>query len=129
MEHQDMESVSKIEQHLRLIADTLLLNGTLTNCPGLIHGKMGISIFFFHYARHTGNSLFEDYALGLIEEMQTQIHANSPADYERGIAGIGTGIDYLIRNNFLNADDDIFEDFDQKVSCRDVRFLAGFLPI
>ncbi|MDH6358179.1 hypothetical protein [Parabacteroides sp. PF5-9] len=36
----------------------LLLNGTLTECPGLVYGKMGIAVFFFHYA------------LDLIGEMQ-----------------------------------------------------------
>lgn len=39
---------------LTKIADWLLLNGTLTKCPGLLHGKLGIAIFFFHYARYTG---------------------------------------------------------------------------
>jgi len=32
------------EQKLRQIADMLLLNGTITDCPGLIHGKAGIAI-------------------------------------------------------------------------------------
>ena len=41
-----------IEQHLCQIADMLLLNGTLTDCPGFIHGKTGMAIFFFHYARY-----------------------------------------------------------------------------
>ena len=104
-----------IEKELQHIVNILLLNGTLTACPGLIHGKMGIAIFFFHYARYTENSLFEDYALDLIGEIQEQVHANNPADYERGIAGIGVGIDYIIRSNFLEADDDIFDDFDQRM--------------
>ena len=106
---------TEIEQDLRHIADMLLLNGTLSDCPGLIHGKTGIALFFFHYARHTGNELFENYAMDLIEEIQSQIHVNSPANYERGIAGIGTGIDYLIRNKYLEADDDIFDDLDQRM--------------
>jgi hypothetical protein len=104
-----------IEQDLRQIADMLLLNGTLTECPGLVHGKMGIAVFFFHYARYSENMLFVDYALDLIEEIQEQLHVNSPADYEKGIAGIGVGIDYLIRNDFLDAEDDIFDDFDQRM--------------
>ena len=100
---------------LRQIVDILLLNGTLTECPGLVHGKMGIAIFFFHYAQYADNMLFADYALDLIGEMQNQIHVNSPADYEKGIAGIGVGIDYLIRNNFLNVEDDICEDLDHRM--------------
>ena len=80
----------KIEEDLQQIANMLLLNGTLTQCPGLVHGKMGIAIFFFHYALFTGNELFADYAMDVIGEMLDQIHVNSPADYERGIAGIGS---------------------------------------
>ena len=59
--------------------------------------------------------MYADYAIDLIGEIQTQIHNTSPADYEKGIAGIGVGMDYLFRNNFLQADDDIFDDFDQRM--------------
>ena len=100
---------------LQKIADILLLNGLLIDCPGLIHGKMGIEVFLFHYAKYTDNVLFDDYAFDMIVEMQKQIHENSPADYERGIAGIGVGLDYLIRNHFFEADDDFFEDFDKRM--------------
>ncbi|GHT15375.1 hypothetical protein FACS189426_22930 [Bacteroidia bacterium] len=106
---------TEIEQNLQQIAEMLVLNGTLTECPGLVHGKMGIAVFFFHYAQHTSNELFADYAMDVIGEMLNQIHVNSPADYEKGLAGIGVGIDYLIRNNFLDVEDDICEDFDQRM--------------
>jgi len=105
----------KFKQDLHQIADMLLLNGTLTECPGLVHGKMGIAVFFFHYAKYTGNELFADYAMDLIGEILNQIHVNSPADYERGIAGIGVGMDYLIRNDFLKVEEDICEDFDGRM--------------
>lgn len=112
-----MEVNDRVEMKKDLcdIADMLLLNGMLTKCPGLVHGKMGIAVFFFHYARYTGNALFTDYALDLIQGLQEQIHNNSPADYERGIAGIGVGIDYLIQNELLDAEDDLFEDLDQRM--------------
>jgi hypothetical protein len=100
---------------LKKTADILILNGTLVESPGLIHGKMGIAVFFFHYAKFTDNELFEDYAMELIEEIRNQIHVNSPANYETGLAGIGVGIDYLIHNDFLEADEDIFEDFDKRM--------------
>ena len=83
---------TKIEQDLRQIADMLLLNGTLVSCPGLLNGKIGIAVFFFHYAQHTRNELFEDYAVDLIGLIHEQIHANSPSDYETGLAGIGIAI-------------------------------------
>lgn len=101
-----------IGKDLQQIVEMLLLNGTLTEDPGLVHGKMGIAVFLFHYARYTKNMLFEDYAMDLIGEMQNQLYANSCADYEKGVAGIGVGIGYLIQNNYLDAEDDIFEDLD-----------------
>lgn len=103
------------ERQLRQIAEMLLLNGTLVDCPGLIYGKTGIVIFFFHYARYTENSLFEDYAWDLIGEVQNQIYTNIPTNYKKGVAGIAIGIDFLIRNNFIEADEDIFEDFDERM--------------
>jgi len=90
-----VQNRSKIIKHdLEQIADMLLINGTLTECPGLIHGKMGIAVFFFYYAKYTDDMLFADYAMNLIGETLNQIHVNSSADYEKGIAGIGVGIDF-----------------------------------
>lgn len=109
------QSYTKQEQSLQQIVDMLLLNGTLTKCPGIIYGKIGIAIFFFHYARYISNMLFSDYALDLIVELQKQLHANYRADYEKGIAGIGVGIDYLINSEFLDVETDIFEDFDERM--------------
>ena len=103
------------ESHLQEIADMLLLNGTLTECPGLVHGKMGIAVFFFHYAQYTNSLLFADYAMDLFGEMLNQLHVNSPADYENGLAGIGVGFNYLILKNFLNVEDDICGDFDARM--------------
>lgn len=103
--------------HIELsqIVDRLLLNGTLTKCPGLMHGKLGIAIFFFEYAHYTGEVLFEEYAWDLITAIQEQIHANYRPDYEKGIAGIGVGIDYLVRHGFIEAEKDLFEDFDERM--------------
>ena len=105
----------QIKKDLQQITDMLLLNGTLTECPGLVHGKMGIAIFFFHYAQYTNNMLFADYAMDLIDQILNQLHVNSPANYKKGIAGIGVGFDYMIRNNFLDIEDDICEDFDGRM--------------
>lgn len=48
-----ISSNTTIEKQISHIVGTLLLNGTLTESPGLVHGKMGIAIFFFHYAQYT----------------------------------------------------------------------------
>lgn len=110
-----MISETAIKNELVKISDILLLNGTLTESPGLINGKTGIAIFFFHYSQYTKNILYADYAMDIIYEIQNQIHYNSSADYENGIAGIGVGIDYLIKNNFLISGNDIYEDLDKRM--------------
>lgn len=103
------------DPQLSQIAEWLLLNGTLNSCAGLLHGKMGIALFFFHYAHFTNQSLFEEYAWNLLMGIQEQIHANYRPDYESGIAGIGVGMDYLIRKEFLAVDPDFFEDLDKRM--------------
>jgi lantibiotic modifying enzyme len=45
-----------------------------------VHGKIGIAVFFFHYAQYTGSELYDDYAMGLISEILNQIHVNSQAE-------------------------------------------------
>lgn len=103
------------EEELQQIADMLLLNGTLTKCPGLVHGKMGVAIFFFQYARYSQNPLFAEYAMDVIGELVKPLHANYRSDYEKGIAGIGAGIHYLIKEELVDVDIHIFEDFDERM--------------
>jgi len=110
-----IQNFSTNDHTLQQIADMLMLNGLITDRTGLVHGKTGIAIFFFHYARYTGNELFEDYAMDLFGEIRSQIHKNSQVDYEEGIAGIGIGIDYLVQNKFLMPEGDIFKDFDDRM--------------
>ena len=97
---------------------TLILNGALTECPGLFYGKTGIAVFFFHYARSTDSALFREYAFDLIEEIQEQMTATISARYDTGLSGIGVGFEYFLQNGFIEAEgDDFFEDFDARM-CR-----------
>jgi hypothetical protein len=41
--------------YLEHIKDVLFVTGPMVNSPGLLHGKMGIAVFFSHYARYTNN--------------------------------------------------------------------------
>ena len=103
-----MKSLEKIVQRL-------IINGTLTDQPGLFYGKTGIAVFFFHCARQTGNQLYQDYAMELIEKIQEQIADTASVRYDTGLAGIGVGFEYFLQSGFLVADDNIFDDFDTKM--------------
>ena len=99
----------------RLI-NALLLNSSFIDNLGLLNGKMGIAIFFFHLARETKNSIYEDYAGELIDEIYEEINLNTPLDFENGLAGIGWGIEYLVQNGFIDADtDEVLEEFDKRL--------------
>lgn len=106
----------RIDDRLKRIANILLLNASFINNLGLLNGKMGIAIFFYHYARYTGNNVYETFAGELIDEIYEGINARSSIDFTDGLTGIGWGIEYLVQNGFIEADtDDVLEDIDEAV--------------
>lgn len=95
------------------IANALLLSSSFIDNLGLLNGKLGISIYFFHLARYTNNKIFEKYAEELIDELCDEISVSTPLDFTDGLAGIGWGIEYLVQNNFIDANtDEVLLDFD-----------------
>lgn len=96
----------KVDNRLQRIANVLLLNASFIDNLGLLNGKMGIAIFFYQYARYTGSKIFEDYAGELIDEIYEEINTTTPVDFANGLTGIGWGIEYLVKNRFLEADTD-----------------------
>ncbi len=98
------------------ITNTLLLNASFIDNLGLMHGKVGIAIYFFHLARETENKMYEEYAGELIDEIYDEIYAGTPIDFENGLAGIGWGIEYLVQNKFIDADtNEVLEEFDNRI--------------
>jgi hypothetical protein len=61
--------IKSIKSRLERIANLLLLNASFIENLGLLNGKMGIAIFFFHYARYTNNKIFENYADDMVDEI------------------------------------------------------------
>lgn len=106
---------------LSRIANHLIINASFLNNLGLYHGKMGIVLFFAHYARYTENSLYEDFAGELLSEIYEEILDGLPVDLENGLCGIGWGVLYLLQNGFMEGDpDDILDDIDKKVMERNL---------
>ena len=108
--------LEKIENRLHRIANVLLLNASFIDNPGLLNGKMGIAIFFYHYSRYTKNKIYEDYAGELIDEIYEEINTSTLVNFENGLTGIGWGIEYLVKNKFVQADtDEALADIDNTV--------------
>lgn len=94
----------------------LTINSSLMKDLGLFHGKMGIILFFSHYACFTPNKHFEDFAECLLDELYEEIHKDLPINLENGLCGIGWGIEYIVQRGFINGNtDDILADIDCKV--------------
>jgi len=101
---------------LRRIASYLMHNSNKTSNTGLLYGKMGIMIFFAHYAKYTGLSVYDDFAEKLLDEIYDNLGQNSSIDFHSGLCGIGWGIEYLVQNGLMEGDtDEILEDIDKKV--------------
>lgn len=100
----DLLLKKSIDERLHRIANFLLLNASFIDNIGLLNGKMGIAIFFYHYSRHTNTKIFEEYAGELIDEIYEEINTNTPVNFADGLTGIGWGIEYLVQNRFVEAD-------------------------
>lgn len=102
---------------LEEITDMLLQELPNMKNAGLLNGKMGISLFFYHLARETESSEHHDMAGKLIDEVYEEVNANRlPPDFANGLAGIAWGIEYLVQNEFVDAETDlILSDVDDKI--------------
>ena len=118
-----MDKLNRSENNvLDQIANHLMKNSHTLKDIGLYHGKMGIALFFFHYARYTENSLYDDFAGELLDEVCNNLDTKLPIDFEDGFCGIGWAIEYLLRKEFLKGDsDEILGDIDNQIMERDLR--------
>jgi lantibiotic modifying enzyme len=110
---------------LQRVINHLIINSSFLDNLGLFRGKMGIVIFFFHYSRHTSDSLYKEFAENLLNEIFEEIHNRLPVDLEDGYLGIGWAIEYLAQQGFIEGDtNEILEDIDRKVMERDIRRIS-----
>lgn len=98
---------------LRQISNTLLINSQNLDKTGLLNGKMGLVIFFYLFSRKMNDPQTEEFAGCLLDEVLANIHTNASPDFEGGLSGIGWGIEYLVRNNYIDTEGvDVLEEID-----------------
>jgi hypothetical protein len=102
---------------LQEINGLLLENAKKENELGLLHGKLGLCIYFYHLASKTENQELQEMADNLVGEIFEKLsEAKLPTDFENGLAGIAFGISYLVNSDFVEADlDDTLGELDDKV--------------
>lgn len=96
---------------LNQIADRNLLRGLFCKEAGLWDGKMGMCLFFFLYARHTGNIWYEEFGGELLDDVCCGLSLRTPITFADGLCGIGWGIEFLKAKGFIegNTDEILYE--------------------
>ena len=100
--------------------DTILMqiaNGLSTNVqkltsPGLLEGKMGVAIYLYLYSGYSGYTGCKHFADNLIDEVITGI-SERDISIATGLSGIGWGINHLMKERFIQGEDNLLADFDE----------------
>jgi len=101
--------IEKVIQHL------IIYSASLDNID-LMNGKMGIALFFYHLHTVTKNNNHLIFANALIEEIISKLNYKIPRTFFDGLVGISWGFDHIIRNKFVDfEDEDILSDIDKAI--------------
>lgn len=110
----------------------LLENGTMRpDGDGLFDGRMGIILFLYPYSRYSGDLFYERVAEDMLDIIWDHLPFIDSIGYGNGLAGIGYGIEYLIRNGFVGeGSDDILSELDDYLAdhymdCKDLSLEYG----
>lgn len=112
-----IDFVTEVPSYLEKINEILMRHASALKNPGLFHGKMGISLYFFYLARHTKNPDHQNFAETLLDEVYEYIQNNkTTCGFADGLAGLAWAIIHLIENGFVEADaDEVLSDADDQI--------------
>ena len=99
---------------LMQIANSLAVNVQKMKSSGLMEGIMGVVVFLYHYARYSGRTSYRYLADHLIDVIICDAPEHQ-ISLSEGLSGIGWGIKYLIREKFIEGDDDLLENLESGI--------------
>ncbi len=83
---------------------------------GLSSGKMGLCIYFFQLARTENNKEYNKIAEKLLDDILNQASKIASINIEDGMLGISLGISFLIRNNYVQGNENaVLKDIDDEI--------------
>ncbi len=103
------------DKALQKIANTLYITTQCIPSIGLMTGKMGIAIFLYQYSRISSNIDYNNLADSLLDTIYPRLYKNTPKFFSEGIAGIGWGLNFLMQEKYVEADDNILEEVDDVI--------------
>jgi glycosyltransferase involved in cell wall biosynthesis len=106
---------TEMEKNERILNHVILASAGSSD-PGLLNGKMGIIVLLTRYSKSSGNELYKEMAFDMLDEVWEDVTVDTPVGLASGLCGVGWGIEYLIRNGFVDADaDEVCEAVDRAV--------------
>jgi hypothetical protein len=105
-----MDETEKIKERLSLLEARCLTDYSLYN------GKTGLSMACFMLAKITDEKSYAAKAALLLNELSEEIATVKELNFENGLSGIGWGIEWLVQNDFIEANtNEILEDLDDEL--------------
>ncbi len=99
------------------IVNALIVNSNMIEDLGILHGKMGIVLYFYIISRVRSNDIFSNIAGDLLDSVIESLHDGLPINFENGITGIAWAVEYLIQNKYVDAEsDDVLEEIDIRIN-------------
>jgi len=90
---------------MKQLTDKLLSSELISYPVGLFHGKMGLSIYLYQLSKIESNPEYQSIAEQLLDEILLRdLSSNHPIDVEDGLAGVGLGVSWLLKNGFIEGD-------------------------
>lgn len=84
--------------------------------PGLIYGHMGAVLTIANCSKLEGMTYLDIVCEYLLEKIFNKLDTTSDISFEKGLAGVGWGIEYLIQNNLMMGDShELCRDIDDKI--------------
>jgi hypothetical protein len=101
-----MKNKERINKILQSIANILYINQPNIKNKGLLSGKMGLAIYLYHYARYCKQNIYEELADNFIDDiMNNKTNNIRHPNFPEGISGLAWGFNYLIKNEFIEIED------------------------
>lgn len=94
------------------IANILAINYQRLSSYGLVSGYLGIALFYFQYSRYIQSETHKKMAEDILESIISKKNNKMPRTFSNGLYGLGWTLKYLIKNQYIDADDNALRMFD-----------------
>lgn len=109
-----MKSILMDKQEERAI-NFLIIYAFSEGKAGLLKGRTGIAITFYLLGSQKGNDIYSVFGEKLLQSSLSGLTGGLSNGFATGLCGIGWGIEYLFRQNYIMCSSDTFESLDYRI--------------